>query len=1313
MCWRDFGQVLPIAHGKKWPKRQGGWRHGLKRFRRLSMRSFTVSSSSKSKLVLPGSLALKGGVSDFSSLFTTEVFVDTGCSTIGIISSKFIRENKIPVISTKVLYSVSLADGSNSRSITKRTLPMTLKIGTHTEVISFLVADLFCPLILGLPWLQLHNPHVDWRGLRVTFNTGNLYACKCHLHPDSDSDSSSSSSVTPSGLPVQDAKDFPLFPLLMEQPPADIPTDVLYIDTINESDSSELRMIDYVLEASLGVFSCHLDLFLPLLDDSPTVYINAVLNTKDYQESAIATDERGFPLLYKQFEDVFSLKTDPPGPLPPHRPYDLGIEFVKNADGTLAPLPAAGKIYPLSPAEEQVLQEYITKALAHGWISKSTSPTASPCFFVKKPNGGFRLCVDYRALNNITVKNKYPLPLYADMFPKLAKAKIFTKLDLPDAYHLLRIKAGDEWKTAFRCKFGSFQYNVVSFGLTNAPSVFQNFMNEILSDVLGEHAVCFLDDILIFSMDEESHVTHVTSVLERLRRNKLRINPIKCFFHTSYAEFLGHIFSAEGVKMDPAKVSAVSTWPTPKTMKDVQVFLGFANFYRQFISNYSELALPLTNLTKKECKSAFQWNPAAESAFQSLKTAFSTAPILTHFDHSKTAYVECDCSDFALGCVLSQHGDDGFLHPIAFFSRKLQAAEINYDAHDKELLAVIEAFATWRQYLVGAGPELPIIVFSDHERLQRFTSSQQLTRRQYRWLVKLSDFNFKIYHRPGRLSGKPDALSRRPDYTMVKGDALHQGNYLQIFERVEIDTLCVGLIDGDTHIQISSTSLVAQDSAWLQSIKDATVSSAHLALFKENKLDYHFSFVDDILYFDGLIYLPSEDLQLQAFRKRHCSPLAGHFGVAKTVELLSRDYWFPRMRRVVAKFIANCDACQRSKPNRHAPFGLLQPLRVPTGPWTDLSMDWITDLPSSEGCDAILVVKCRLTKMAHFIAVLKTHTSEDTVTAFLREVFRLHGFPLSIVSDRDPRLTSGFWKRFMELLRVKLNHSTAFHPQTDGSTEVINQVIEQYLRVFCSYQQDDWASLLYSCEFAYNNSVSSTTGHTPFFATTGRHPYFDTSVIRLPSKVPSAEDRVALLDTLHQDLRANLAYAQQCYTTQANKSRLPAPSLEVGDLVFLNRKNIKTARPSLKLDHKNLGPFKILKRISAVVFKLQLPPTMRIHPVFHVSLLQPQTKETVKGFVQPLPPPIIVNDQEQYEVDEILDSRLKGRRYKRLEYLVSWKGYSPSDNSWEPDAHLDDAPELVSAFHRRYPDKPKPTPKPKPTSPQRSTRRGPKGGMML
>jgi hypothetical protein len=1278
------------------------------------MRTITVSSSSESKLVFPCTLRLE------DSIFPLDVFVDNGCTSFGIISEDFILKNKIPLVSTKFRYIVKLADGSPSpRPITKRTIPLTLAIGSHTETISFLVADLFCPLILGLPWLRFHDPKTSWRDLSLTLPTGHFTDTKHISAAAFDAVSSS-----PSGLPVQDAKELPaLLALLIKQAPADTSTDVTDIDLLNAND-----FFGYASKNHLPVFACRLDIAPPAPDDeSPTVSISAVLTTKDYQESGITTDNRGLPLLYKRFADVFSLKTDPPGPLPPHRPYDLNIEIVKNDDGTPALLPTAGKIYPLSPAEEQVLREYLTKALAHGWISKSTSPIAAPCFFVKKPNGGFRLCVDYRALNNVTVKNKYPLPLFADMFPKLAKAKLFTKLDLPDAYHLLRIKEGDEWKTAFRCKFGSFQYNVVSFGLSNAPSAFQFFMNDILSDLLGVYVLCYLDDILIFSEDEESHFIHVAEVLERLRRNKLSVNPTKCVFHTTSTEFLGHIFSAEGVKMDPAKVSAVASWPTPKSVKDVQVFLGFANFYRQFIINYSELALPLTHLTKKEFKTGtFPWNEAADSAFQSLKNVFASAPILAHFDHSKTAYVETDCSDFALGCVLSQHGSDGLLHPVAFLSRKLQAAEVNYDAHDKELLAVVAAFLNWRQYLVAADPNSPVIVFTDHERLQRFTSTQQLTRRQYRWLVKLSEFNFKIYHRPGRLSGKPDALSRRPDFSIVKGDSLHRGNFLRLFEKVEIDSLHV--VPNPNIVQVSAITTISSDPEWLASIKVATADSSHLVLFNEGKLDEDFTLKDGLLLKEDLIFLPTEELQLHVFRSRHCSAPAGHFGVAKSVELISRDYWFPKMRRVVGKFIANCDACQRSRPHRHAPYGLLHPLPVPAAPWTDISMDWITDLPSSSGFDCILVVKCRLTKMAHFIPVLKTATSEDTANSFIRDIFRLHGFPLSIVSDRDPKFTSRFWKRFMQLLGVNLNLSSAFHPQTDGSTEVINQVIEQYLRVFCSYQQDDWCSLLPTCEFAYNNSVVSTTEMTPFFANTGRHPIFDSSVVRLPSTVPSAEEHVKIMTTINEDLRANLAHAQGCYTKQANKSRLPAPDLQVGDLVFLNRKNIKTARPSLKLDHRHVGPFKISRKVNPVAFELSLPKNMRIHPVFHVSLLEPKTKDTVKAFVQPRPPPLIVSEQVQYEVQEVLDSRLTGKS-KAPQYLLRWKGYSPADDSWEPAAYADDAPDLVADFHRHYPDKPGPFPPPpsattskpsksrtdkpttsRPDSPQRSTRRGLRGG---
>jgi hypothetical protein len=356
------------------------------------------------------------------------------------------------------------------------------------------------------------------------------------------------------------------------------------------------------------------------------------------------------------------------------------------------------------------------------------------------------------------------------------------------------------------------------------------------------------------------------------------------------------------------------------------------------------------------------------------------------------------------------------------------------------------------------------------------------------------------------LSGKPDALSRRPDYQLHAGDELHKGNFLQLFQKVELYAL-------------DATVMLASDLDWLTLIRTETLDSELLVDFQDNKLDSSYVLRDHILYRDDLIVLVSELLQLEAFRRRHCSALAGHFGVAKTVELLSRDYWFPRMRRVVQRFIANCDLCQRAKPQRHAPYGLLMPLQVPDHPWQAISMDWITDLPISSGFDTLLVFKCRLTKMAHFVPVLKTDTSEITVDSFLKNVVRLHGVPTSIVSDRDPRLTAGYWRRFMELLNTKVNLSSAFHPQTDGSTEVINQVIEQYLRVFCSYQQDDWVSLLSSCEFAYNNSINTSTGMTPFFACTGRHPLFDLSAVRAASSVvPSAEAHAALMETVNSDL---------------------------------------------------------------------------------------------------------------------------------------------------------------------------------------------------
>jgi hypothetical protein len=280
----------------------------------------------------------------------------------------------------------------------------------------------------------------------------------------------------------------------------------------------------------------------------------------------------------------------------------------------------------------------------------------------------------------------------------------------------------------------------------------------------------------------------------------------------------------------------------------------------------------------------------------------------------------------------------------------------------------------------------------------------------------------------------------------------------------------------------------------------------------------------------------------------------------------------------------------------------------------------------------------------------KTVTGKQTAELFMKEVFRLHGSPRSIVSDRGPQFISAYWKRFSELLNTNINLSSAFHPQTDGSTEVVNQVIEHYLWIYCNYQQSDWVSHLPLAEFTYNNSTNSTTSMTPFFANTGHHPLFDISLIREPV-VPSAETRVLLLKTIRDDLIANLHEAQQSYTYHVNTRRLPAPPLHIGDKVFLDRCYIKTTRPSTKLDHKKLGPFKISEIINPVAFRLALPSTMHIHNVFHVSLLEPQTQDIISAFTQPPPPPVIVDGAEEFEVEAVLDSRL---HRGHLQYLVHW-----------------------------------------------------------
>jgi len=413
-------------------------------------------------------------------------------------------------------------------------------------------------------------------------------------------------------------------------------------------------------------------------------------------------NEPQVPAEFQQYLDVMGKEMG--DALPEHGPYDCKIDL---KEGSTVPW---GPIYPLSETELQTLREWLKEIEKTGKIRRSTSPVGSPILFVPKPNGrGLRLCVDYGALNIITIPNRYPLPLMQELQDRVQGARWLTKLDLKNGFNLIQMKEGDEWKTAFRTHYGLYEFQVMPFGLTNAPSTFQDMMNHVFSNMLDLGLIAYMDDILIYAKTKEEHDKLVKEVLQRLWNNRLAVSPEKCIWKTQEVEFLGYVIGREGIRMAKDKVEVVLSWKAPASLTEVQSFLRFANFYRRFIKDYSKIARPVTELTKKG--EGWNWTAEADKAFQELKNRFTIAPILAHFDVQKPVIIETDASDFAIGAVLSQREEDERLHSVAFHFRKLQPVEINYEIHDKELLAIVDAFKHWRRYCKGVTHQVQ--VFSD------------------------------------------------------------------------------------------------------------------------------------------------------------------------------------------------------------------------------------------------------------------------------------------------------------------------------------------------------------------------------------------------------------------------------------------------------------------------------------------------------------------------------------------------------------------------------------------------------------------------
>jgi hypothetical protein len=916
----------------------------------------------------------------------TLALLDNG-SEGDLIDYSHARRLQLPILKLNNPIPLYLGNGKLYKVLTEATLA-DLRIGDHREQIFCYLTDVpRYQLVLGDTWLQEHNPTVDWKARSITFNAPECFEKGCLLHGrpcTMSATNRSSHTVKPSEVSPIDIEMTSAYAFykLARKPKNDgfvmLPRDHEKHFAATTTNAITADDYDYFMQGK-----------------------------KNYSMEEL---KKKVPAKYHSEIEVF-VKQEA-DKLRPHGPEDHEIRL---PEGAIAPF--ARNYKPMSAQELEAVKKYLDEQLAKGFIRPSSSAAASPILLVRKPGGGIRVCVDYRALNEITIKNRYPIPLVTETLDRLSKAKVFSKFDIIHAFNRIRMKEGQEWLTAFNTRYGQFEYLVMPFGLCNAPATFQNYINEAVRNYLDHFCTAYIDDILVYSENEEEHTEHVLKVLRRLRERKLQLDIDKCDFDTKEVKYLGLIITTEGIRMDPEKLKAIKEWRTPESVSDVQQFVGFCGFYRRFIKDFSRYTRPLNELTKGESYLSrtgkrkvrykpFTWTEACQSAFDGLKDAFENAPILAHFDPDKETWIETDASDFVTAGIMSQM-HDGVLRPVAFFSRKMNPAECNYMIYDKELLAIIRAFETWRPEATSVDPSNPVKVYTDHKNLEYFMSTKQLTRRQARWAEFLSEFNFKIMYRPGKQGQKPDYLTRRSQ-DLPKGieDARERQQFQTLLQDHQIHDDIKKALSAMWHLNTVEDEDLASESDASEAFGEETVvdddapgsetqsgddvlatdgppeagtppersledllSDAYendktvqdIIAAKERgvrKLPPHIlargiklsmgdlEVRDNRLWFCNRLYVPeSEPLRLHIMELHHRDRHAGHPGPKAMYRHLIRNYYWPGMKQDSKQYADNCTICRRAKARNTQKQGLLRPLPIPQHRWADISIDYIEDLP--------------------------------------------------------------------------------------------------------------------------------------------------------------------------------------------------------------------------------------------------------------------------------------------------------------------------------------------------------------------------------
>ncbi|GBG66158.1 hypothetical protein CBR_g57040 [Chara braunii] len=673
-------------------------------------------------------------------------------------------------------------------------------------------------------------------------------------------------------------------------------------------------------------------------------------------------------------------------------------------------------------------------------------PYGSPVLFVPKKGVTLRMCIDYRGLNAITVKNAEPLPRIDDLLDRVQRCKYYSKIDLKSGYHQIAIRPEDQHKIAFQTRYGLYEFVVMPFGLCNARGTFQHAMNRIFHDHLDKFVIVYLDDILIFSKSVEEHAQHVETVLSLLRQHKYKVNLEKCEFGRTKILYLGHEVSAEGIRPEDAKVASTRDWPRPQTDTEVRSFLGMCGYYRNFVKNYSTVASPLTDLTRLD--TLWDWSDECEGAFKRLKHALMNHEVLMVPDPQKPFIVTTGASQYDIGAVLAQQ-DGKKLRSIEYMSKKMPSKKLAKSTYERELYALYKALVHWRHFLLGRF----FYLRTDHQTLKWIKTQPALSDALKRWIEVIDQYDFKIEYLKGEYNKVADALSHRADYL---GALVSEFGVSQ-----EVTQSLVGAYQEDPVMMDIMRKLQAKDKA--------TKSE--------------FVMVDGLPFLDKAgckrLVVPSSE-SLRSLFLGECHDATGHFGYKKTSANLVQRFWWPGMLDDAKKYVETCQVCQRDKPRTQAPLGLLKPLPIPAGPGESVSMDFMDTLVTSKsGKRHIFVIIDRFTKYARLIAMSETARTDHVIKLFMDNWVRDFGLPKSIVSDRDVRFTSELWKKTAEQMGNQLQMTSGNHPEANGQAEQMNRVVQHLLRHYTKPNQDDWDEKLPLIASLYNNVVHNSTGVSP------------------------------------------------------------------------------------------------------------------------------------------------------------------------------------------------------------------------------------------